>query len=110
MDVTNRESILQAKKLIEEKEGKLHLLVNKCVYPITSPPRQTLTLLLSTVPAPSVPAPAGSTTLKLQSTKTRKPSATPYSTIVPKVLMIGHGSTRSTPFPSIMSLPLFWDC
>lgn len=31
MDVTSRESILEAKKVIEEKEGKLHVLVNKCV-------------------------------------------------------------------------------
>ncbi|KAJ7645568.1 hypothetical protein DFH06DRAFT_1211744 [Mycena polygramma] len=28
MDVTNRESILEVKKLIQEKEGKLHILVN----------------------------------------------------------------------------------
>jgi NAD(P)-dependent dehydrogenase (short-subunit alcohol dehydrogenase family) len=31
MDVTNKESILAVKKLIEEKEGKLHILVNKSV-------------------------------------------------------------------------------
>lgn len=31
MDVTSRESILEAKKVIEAKEGKLHVLVNKCV-------------------------------------------------------------------------------
>lgn len=31
MDVTSRESIQEAKKLIQEKEGKLHILVNKCV-------------------------------------------------------------------------------
>lgn len=31
MDVTSRESILEAKKVIQEKEGKLHVLVNKCV-------------------------------------------------------------------------------
>lgn len=31
LDVTSRESILEAKKVIEEKEGKLHVLVNKCV-------------------------------------------------------------------------------
>lgn len=29
LDVTSRESILAAKKVIEEKEGKLHILVNK---------------------------------------------------------------------------------
>jgi hypothetical protein len=29
MDVTSRDSILEAKKVIEEKEGKLHILVNK---------------------------------------------------------------------------------
>ncbi len=29
LDVSSRESILEAKKLIEEKEGKLHILVNK---------------------------------------------------------------------------------
>jgi len=29
MDVTNKESILAAKKIIEQKEGKLHVLVNK---------------------------------------------------------------------------------
>ena len=31
MDVTSRESILEVKKLIQEKEGKLHILVNKYV-------------------------------------------------------------------------------
>lgn len=31
MDVTSRESISEVKKLIQEKEGKLHILVNKCV-------------------------------------------------------------------------------
>jgi enoyl-[acyl-carrier-protein] reductase (NADH) len=31
MDVTSRESIAEGKKLIEENEGKLHILVNKCV-------------------------------------------------------------------------------
>jgi hypothetical protein len=31
MDVTSRESIAKGKKLIEENEGKLHILVNKCV-------------------------------------------------------------------------------
>lgn len=31
VDVTNKESIAKAKKYIEEKEGKLHILVNKCV-------------------------------------------------------------------------------
>jgi hypothetical protein len=29
LDVSSRESILEAKKLIGEKEGKLHILVNK---------------------------------------------------------------------------------
>jgi NAD(P)-dependent dehydrogenase (short-subunit alcohol dehydrogenase family) len=29
--VTDRDSIVSAKKVIEEKEGKLHILVNKCV-------------------------------------------------------------------------------
>jgi hypothetical protein len=29
MDVTSRDNILEAKKVIEEKEGKLHILVNK---------------------------------------------------------------------------------
>lgn len=32
LDVSSRESILEAKKLIEEKEGKLHILINKCDY------------------------------------------------------------------------------
>lgn len=31
MDVTNKESIAKAKKSIEEKEGRLHILVNKYV-------------------------------------------------------------------------------
>ena len=31
LDVSNRESIIEAKKLIEEKEGRLHILVNKYV-------------------------------------------------------------------------------
>jgi hypothetical protein len=31
MDVTSRESIMEGKKFIEEKEGKLHILVNKYV-------------------------------------------------------------------------------
>jgi hypothetical protein len=31
MDVTDKDSILEAKKNIEEKEGKLHILVNKYV-------------------------------------------------------------------------------
>lgn len=31
MDVTSKESILAAKKVIEEKEGKLHILVNKLI-------------------------------------------------------------------------------
>lgn len=31
MDVTVKASILEAKKVIEQKEGKLHILVNKCV-------------------------------------------------------------------------------
>lgn len=31
MDVTNKESIMEVKKLIQEKEGKLHILVNKSV-------------------------------------------------------------------------------
>ena len=30
-DVTDRESILAAKKVVEEKDGKLHILVNKYV-------------------------------------------------------------------------------
>ena len=29
LDVSSRESIIEAKNLIEEKEGKLHILVNK---------------------------------------------------------------------------------
>lgn len=29
LDVSNRDSITEAKKLIQEKEGKLHILVNK---------------------------------------------------------------------------------
>lgn len=29
MDVTNKESILAGKKIIQDKEGKLHVLVNK---------------------------------------------------------------------------------
>ena len=31
LDVSNRDSILEAKKTVEEKEGKLHILVNKYV-------------------------------------------------------------------------------
>ena len=31
MDVTDKESILKVKAYIEEKEGKLHVLVNKFV-------------------------------------------------------------------------------
>lgn len=31
MDVTMKASILEVKKVIEQKEGKLHILVNKCV-------------------------------------------------------------------------------
>jgi hypothetical protein len=31
LDVSNRDSIIEAKKLIEEKEGRLHILVNKYV-------------------------------------------------------------------------------
>jgi hypothetical protein len=31
MDVTDKKSILKAKTYIEEKEGKLHILVNKFV-------------------------------------------------------------------------------
>lgn len=31
MDVTNRESIAEGKRVIQEKEGKLHILVNKSV-------------------------------------------------------------------------------
>jgi hypothetical protein len=31
MDVTDRETILEAKKAIEESDGKLHILVNWCV-------------------------------------------------------------------------------
>jgi hypothetical protein len=31
LDVSSRDSIIEAKKLIEEKEGKLHILVNKYV-------------------------------------------------------------------------------
>ena len=33
MDATNKDSILSAKKEIADKEGKLHVLVNKCVRP-----------------------------------------------------------------------------
>lgn len=29
MDVTDKESIQKGKKLVEEKEGKLHILINK---------------------------------------------------------------------------------
>ena len=29
MDVTNKDSILAAKKAIQDQEGKLHILVNK---------------------------------------------------------------------------------
>jgi NAD(P)-dependent dehydrogenase (short-subunit alcohol dehydrogenase family) len=29
LDVSSRESIIEAKTLIEQKEGKLHILVNK---------------------------------------------------------------------------------
>lgn len=29
LDVSSRDSIIEAKNLIEEKEGKLHILVNK---------------------------------------------------------------------------------
>lgn len=32
MDVTDEESILNVKTFIEEKEGKLHVLVNKFVH------------------------------------------------------------------------------
>lgn len=31
MDVMNKDSILEAKKVIQEKEGSLHILVNKYV-------------------------------------------------------------------------------
>lgn len=31
MDVTDRESISAAQKEIQAKDGKLHILVNKCV-------------------------------------------------------------------------------
>jgi hypothetical protein len=31
MDVTSRESISEGKKVIEEKEGRIHILVNKFV-------------------------------------------------------------------------------
>ena len=36
MDVTDKESILKVKAYIEEKEGKLHVLVNKFVRSIYS--------------------------------------------------------------------------
>jgi hypothetical protein len=36
MDVTDKESILKVKTYIEEKEGKLHVLVNKFVRSIYS--------------------------------------------------------------------------
>jgi hypothetical protein len=36
MDVTSRDSIAEGKKFIEEKEGKLHILVNKCVRASTT--------------------------------------------------------------------------
>jgi NAD(P)-dependent dehydrogenase (short-subunit alcohol dehydrogenase family) len=29
LDVSDRDSIIEAKNIIEEKEGKLHILVNK---------------------------------------------------------------------------------
>ena len=32
MDVTDKTSIIASKKCIEEKEGKLHILVNKFVF------------------------------------------------------------------------------
>jgi hypothetical protein len=35
MDVTDKESILKVKTYIEEKEGKLHVLVNKLVQLIS---------------------------------------------------------------------------
>jgi enoyl-[acyl-carrier-protein] reductase (NADH) len=35
MDVTNRESISDVQKEIKAKEGKLHILVNKCVLSMT---------------------------------------------------------------------------
>lgn len=31
VDVTDRDSILQAKKVIEDADGVLHILVNKCI-------------------------------------------------------------------------------
>lgn len=35
MDVTSRESITEAKKVIQEKEGRLHILVNKSALQVT---------------------------------------------------------------------------
>jgi hypothetical protein len=32
MDVTDKESILAGKKIIEEREGKVNILVNKYAY------------------------------------------------------------------------------
>lgn len=37
MDVTNKESITEGKKFIEERDGKVHILVNKCVGASTLP-------------------------------------------------------------------------
>lgn len=31
MDVTDKQSILQARDVIAEKEGRIHILVNKCI-------------------------------------------------------------------------------
>lgn len=31
MDVTDKQSIIHARDVINEKEGRLHILVNKCV-------------------------------------------------------------------------------
>ena len=35
MDVTDRQSILAGQKVLQEKEGKLHILVNKYVYAVS---------------------------------------------------------------------------
>jgi len=35
MDVTSKESIIDGKGIIDEKEGKLHILVNKLVCSTT---------------------------------------------------------------------------
>lgn len=37
-DVTDKQSILTLVEEIERKEGKLHILVNKCFTPVVSSP------------------------------------------------------------------------